>query len=51
MSADAVIHKYQTQKRWSDQDVLEYLTEYVDNQQDDQALDDFLSRKAEDDDE
>lgn len=46
MPADAVIHQHQSANGWSDLDVLEYLTEYVDNQRADDALDDFLPRKA-----
>lgn len=46
MAVEALVSQYQEDACWSDIDVIELLIEYIDNQQDDGALADFLARKA-----
>ncbi len=48
-SAHFTIGHYQSQQGWDDGTMLDLLTEYIDNQNDDNALDDFFRRKADED--
>lgn len=48
-ATENVIAKHRQAPGWSDQTVLDLLVEYIDNQQSDDALDDFLATKAAED--
>jgi len=51
MSAEYVMAKHADSQGWNETTMLDLCLEYINNQGDDQAFDDFLSEKCEEEDE
>lgn len=49
MAVLTIVEEYQKRNGWSDRDVVEILSDYIDNQQSDAVLEDHLRHAEEED--
>ena len=51
MSAQSIIDLYATSTGWNEDSIIDILCEYIDNQSSPEAFEDFVQRKAEEENE